>query len=178
MESVQIAFRIDKASRDMARCFNINISDVCRKAIQDEIGLQLQNGFRLEESNKQLVKTRKKTLENYIQLLEYQKEQQEQIMNNITIIKDNLKRQNAVENEKEELYKKINAILDKGYAKKGGISYLKNFLPEYDSNCNYYHSNLKLAKELSRVMGKEIDTVTMFRAIRKYLNLPDPSGRR
>ena len=177
MESVQIAFRIDKASRDMARCFNINISDVCRKAIQDEIGLQLQNGFRLEESNQQLVKTRKKTLENYIQLLEYQKEQQDRIMNNITIITDNLKRQNAAEIEKEELYNRIIKILDKSYAKNGGISYLKDFLPEYDRGYEHYKTNFKLAKELTRIIGKEITDIMMFRAIRKALNLQDPSGR-
>ena len=177
MESVQIAFRIDKASRDMARCFNINISDVCRKAIQDEIGLQLQNGFRLEESNKQLVKTRKKTLENYIQLLEYQKEQQDRIMNNITIITDNLKRQNAAETEKEELYNRIIKILDKSYAKNGGISYLRDFLPEYDREYKHYHTNFKLAKELTRIIGKEITDVMMFQAIRKALNLHGPAGR-
>lgn len=171
MDSVQIAFRIDRASRDMARCFNINISDVCRKAIQDEIGLQLQNGFNYDE-NKQLAKTRKRALEEYIQLLEYQKEQQDRLMNNITIIKDNLKRQNAVETEKQQTIDRIIKILDKSYANKGGISYLRDNLPEYDNLNHYarYKHTQKLVKELSKVMNQEITDVIMFKAIRKALN--------
>ena len=171
MDSVQIAFRIDRASRDMARCFNINISDVCRKAIQDEIGLKLQNDFNYYE-NKQLAKKRKKALEDYIRLLEYQKEQQDRLMNNITIIKDNLKHQNSVLEAENQILDKIIKILDKSYAKKGGISYLKENLPEYD-NLNkherYWHTQ-KLVKELSRVMNQEITDVMMFKAIRKALN--------
>lgn len=168
--SVQIAFRIDKTSRDMARCFNINISDVCRKAIQDEIGLKLQTGFSFDES-KAVAKTRKKALEDYIKLLEYQKEQQEKLMNNITIIKDNIKRQNAAEIEKEQLLDRIIKILDKSFANLGGLSYLRDNLPEFDNLNHYarYKHTQKLVKQLSKLMNREITDDIMFQAIRKGL---------
>ena len=92
-QSVQIVFRIDKASRDLARCFNINLSEVCRRAVEAEIGLQI-------EKNPNMIISTKNALDKYTEFLECQKEYQKKLLENITLVTNNL-------NQKQEAEKQI-----------------------------------------------------------------------
>ena len=48
--SVTIAIRIEKIERDMAQYAGINVSEICRKAIQQELGLYLKESPSIPEN--------------------------------------------------------------------------------------------------------------------------------
>ena len=160
-DTIQIAFRIDRASREMARAFNINISEVCRKAIQQEIGIKL-------ESNPNLLVSTKTALDKYVELLERQKEQQSKFMDNLTLVCDNLRQEREKENERELLTERILKIL-----KNSGDKSLKfenryrRYLPEVDVYHAYNEKPKEYLKELSRITQKTIDSELFYSAIRK-----------
>lgn len=166
-DSIQIAFRIDRASREMARAFNINISEVCRKAIQQEIGIKLEN-------NPNLLISTKTALDKYVELLERQKEQQSKFMDNLTLVCDNLRHEREEkeksEKEKEELKKqlsdRITTILYRSYLKSGGIEYLVIHLPEYMGHGDYMFKSQ--AEQLTNLFHKPVDIETIHYALRKY----------
>ena len=160
-DSVQIVFRIDRASREMARAFNINISEVCRKAIQAEIGLQLEN-------NPNLLVSTKTALDKYVELLERQKEQQSKFMDNLTLVCDNLRQEREKANEREILKEKIIKTLKKSGNKE--ISFerrYKHILPEYDLYGSFKETQNHYVKELSRIHKTTVDLDLLYDAIRK-----------
>jgi len=166
-DTIQIAFRIDRASREMARAFNINISEVCRKAIQQEIGIKL-------ESNPNLLVSTKTALDKYVELLERQKEQQAKFMDNLTLVCDNLRQEREekeiAEKEKEELKKQLSgrifSILYRSYLKNGGIEYLVIHLPEYMGRGDYMFKSQ--AEQLTDILHKPVDIETIHYVLRKY----------
>lgn len=160
-DSIQIAFRIDRASREMARAFNINISDVCRKAIQAEIGLQLEN-------NPNLLISTKTALDKYIELLERQKEQQSKFMDNLTLVCDNLRQEKEKEQERDILKKRIIKTLKNSGDKE--ISFerkYKHLLPEYDRCGSFTEKSKDYIKELSRIYKITVDLTLFYDAIRE-----------
>ena len=163
-DTIQIAFRIDRASREMARAFNINISEVCRKAIQEEIGLKL-------ESNPNLLVSTKTALDKYVELLERQKEQQAKFMDNLTLVCDNLRQEREKENERELLTNKIIDTLKISGNKE--ISFegrYKKLLPENDIYRSYSELTEEYKRELSRIHKKPIDSELFYSAIRKGIH--------
>jgi len=160
-DSIQIAFRIDRASREMARAFNINISDVCRKAIQAEIGLQLEN-------NPNLLISTKTALDKYIELLEKQKEQQSKFMDNLTLVCDNLRQEKEQEEERDILKEKIIKTLKiSGNQEISFERRYKHLLPEYDHYGSYNEKSINYVKELSRIHKKTVDLSLFYDAIRE-----------
>ena len=124
-EYTQISLRVDKAARDMAHALNINISDVCRQAINDEIGLQL-------EKNPKILVSTQTALEKYIELLERQKEQQTKLFENITIVTDNIRKESEKQKELETRNSKIRDIISKMYGNKPLSEIAPRVLPEYN----------------------------------------------
>ena len=144
--SIQMSFRLDPASRDMAHALNINISEVCRQAIQREIGLQL-------EKNPNLLVSTKSTLEKYMDLLEWQREQQSKLMENVTIISDKIKK----EHKELENMEKFEEIVWKLGSKISGI-------PEAEKKqiASYFHpffhaGNPENIDRLEKILQKTIN---------------------
>lgn len=160
-DSIQIAFRIDRASREMARAFNINISEVCRKAIQAEIGLQLEN-------NPNLLVSTKTALDKYIELLEKQKEQQSKFMDNLSLVCNNLRQEKEQEQERDILKGKIiNTLKISGNKEISFERRYQHLLPEYDRYGSYNEKSKNYIKELSRIHKKTVDLTLFYDAIRE-----------
>ena len=157
--SIQIAFRIDRASRDLARCFNINISEVCRKAIQAEIGLQL-------EQNPNMLVSTKDALDKYTEFLERQKEQQSKLLENITIVTNNIKQ----EKEKEQKKQEKQLLLMDYIIKLSGQNDKKRAawycLPEYHVND---FSKIDKIREYADKNGIETNNYQIIEMLRKWL---------
>ena len=167
-QSVQIVFRIDPASRDLARCFNINISEVCRRAIEAEIGLQL-------EKNPNMLISTKSALDKYMDFLERQKEQQDRILENITIVSDKLRKETEKAEKEKESEEKIKKILsykiiqnmNRDLEEYGGIVNYTYLLPENDPEGRYKHTAKDFCEQLSKRFGRPIPAEYLYHAIRK-----------
>ena len=170
-QSVQIVFRIDPASRDLARCFNINISEVCRRAIEAEIGLQL-------EKNPNMLISTKSALDKYMDFLERQKEQQDRILENITIVSNKLRKETEKAEKEKESEEKIKEILsykiiqnmNRDLEEYGGIVHYTYLLPENDPEGRYQRTVNDFCEQLSNRFNRPIPAEYIYHAIRKAVN--------
>ena len=169
-QSVQIVFRIDPASRDLARCFNINISEVCRRAIEAEIGLQL-------EKNPNMLISTKSALDKYMDFLERQKEQQDRILENITIVSNKLRKETEKAEKEKESEEKIKEILsykiikdmNRSFAENGGIVHYSYLLPENNPERKWQRTISDFCQQLTKAYNRPITEEHLFYAIRKAI---------
>lgn len=153
--STTIGVRMEYHVKELAHSLGINVSEICRNAIEKEIGITLQKTNSIEISTKPV-------LDKYSEFLEWKKEQEAEIVRNITMIHDMQLQQQKLVTETIDNRKDIQHILENS----GGVKRYFKYLPEADQHGDFSQASQQLASEISQILKQPVTKEQLYDAIR------------
>ena len=155
-DPVMIVFKCESSIRELARTLEINTSKICREALEAHVLGELNNQESFDVSTKPV-------LDKYAELLEWKQQREQEMMHNITMLRDiKLQQQQQIVNS-EQYLNDIQDVLDRS----GGVSKFRRYLPEEDFHGNYMDASRQLASEISGILHTRITTEQLHEAIRE-----------
>ena len=119
---VTIAIKIEKIERDMAHFAGINISDVCRRAIREELGLYMRENPSIPGD----------VVDQYLQYLDIRMKQETELLETV---RDYVSQKTQAEEQASERQQQIYAAIKA--AVNGSAEYYIRRLPERDPRGDY-----------------------------------------
>ena len=149
---VTISIKIEKIERDMAQYAGINVSEVCRRAIRQELGLCLKESPSIPES----------MVDQYFQYLDTRMKQEAELLETV---RDYVFQKTQAEKQVTERQQQISAAIKASVD--GTVDYYVRRLPEHDPRGDFLEVWDDLQKVIQAAHGIQVSHDELYEYFRR-----------